>query len=1047
MAASYNHTKCLLNFDNFPFVDSSPSSHTITNSNVTITDTNAWSVSAGRFEQASSALLTMGDSTDWDWGTDNWTVDWRMYIHSFNNDDGIWGSLDNTLNKGINCAFGTSAQGTIIRILTNGAYRITTVGESVPLLTPVHMAVVRDDTFIKVYRDGNLMVGGSWAHGGLDINTPDTGFQIGRFYTNTAGFHSDVTIDEFRITKGRALWTSNFTPPSAPYTIAPSAGSYDFTIYSEHIDENLSWFPATLALSGSTYEDFLDSVDSSVDKNFTVEDASGNKLYTEIENMDFGSQATFHTAVTTIPSDSNTTLTLNWDWADRDYSIRALSSGDYLDDFSGNLSKWKNVGTTTSIQSNKLNMPLGSGQPNSDTQAWFIHEDLVGNFDVQVDFDLVTYPNSSFWGAQLVVEDTDGEGCSLVRGWYGKQEYRTWENGAGWQGSILTTDVSGKLRVTRVGTTWTAYTWNGSSWDTNHTWNPGTAADIDTIYLTLQHGDTQPACEVNWDNFQFNHAVYDQTEVGDTFTGTNGDSPDEMKWTIITGSPTIQSNKLKFTPSGITEQIRTKYQFDDDFDVQMDWDVISLDTNGEIGIRAWQNNSNYLRVHYKDVSGTKRYQANKMEGGGYSVLGNNIRTDDPGKLRIRRVGSVFTTYGYWSNGWQQIHSATHSYLDGPLNIEIQCYEQAATTTEIDVDNFQVNSADSITGWTDDTNNLPAQTVWDSNYKIVTHLADTPTGAADDILDSTGNELHGTSYNMGAGNSGTNEFGKFLSFDGTEEWIDFGDAFYANAGTIEAIINVTNYSNSDVRVIVLKRNTAGTATASDDEVEFYSLATHRPWIGAWDAAAGLTVSKAGIAGADTTGTEVYVAGAYDSGGGSDISAQQNDVINTGPNRNATAIDNTTSAWQIAARSNNDNDRWFLGNIREVRISNIYRSEAWRLATWRSLMGTLYSESTQTLTVQDMNIITSSDDITTMSLSMAIQNMNISTSADAMNLIKQLEINNLNIHSVLRQMNWPESELSSINTTVDARKLLRAIASLTPGRTVTTKIIKRILKQIQ
>ena len=737
---------------------------------------------------------------------------------------------------------------------------------------------------------------------------------------------------------------------------------------SDEANQTLGTGPAKIALYTSRWsappstivdwDNFMllsaDSVDWQVGDKVYFTDSDSNKLYAEIETFDVAtSAATYHIAVPVVPSGSNTPITMNWDWdSSKTYDVRELPPEDYRDAFTGtngsspDTTKWSSIGSNTTIQNNKCNQPIAQGFGNSGTYCYWDFSDvggsITGNFDVQVDFELITYPNTSFWGAQLVVADTDGEGCSNVRGWYGSQRYYVWINNQGWTANTGTSDVTGKLRVTRVGTTWTCYKWNGSSWDTLTTWDPGTAAPIDTCQIYIRHGNTEPACEVNFDNFQINNVVYIQSEVGDTFTGTNGDPPDVLKWDIILGSPTIQSNALNFSPAGgATERIRTKYLIDDDFDIQIDYDIISLGTNGEIGIRAWQDNNNYLRVHYKDVSGTPRYQTNKMEGGGYSVLDNEIRTDDPGKLRITRVGSTIATYGYWSSAWQQMYSGSHSYLDGQLNIEIECYEQAATTTEVNVDPFQINGADSITGWTEDTGEFASQQVWDSNFKIVTHMAQEPTGSADDILDSTSNEFHGTSYNMDAGNSGSNEFGKYLSFDGTEEFIDFGDAFYSNTGTYEAIINVTNYSNNEARVIVQKRNAVGTANVTDSEMEFDSINTNRPWIGAWDSTPALTVSKAGITGPDTTGIEVYVAGAYDSGGGSDISAQQNDVINTGPDRNATAVKNTASAYQIAARSNNNNNRWFLGDIREVRISDIYRSEAWRTATYYSLLGDIWT----------------------------------------------------------------------------------------------------------
>jgi len=34
---------------------------------------------------------------------------------------------------------------------------------------------------------------------------------------HVSGDIGDYWIDEFRVVKGKAMWTSNFTPPTAPY--------------------------------------------------------------------------------------------------------------------------------------------------------------------------------------------------------------------------------------------------------------------------------------------------------------------------------------------------------------------------------------------------------------------------------------------------------------------------------------------------------------------------------------------------------------------------------------------------------------------------------------------------------------------------------------------------------------------------------------------------------------------------------------------------------------------------------------------------------------
>ena len=73
-----------------------------------------------------------------------------------------------------------------------------------------HYAMVRDGNTIKIALDGLF---GTTTHdctGDSHYTTPDD-FAIGIFGEYTAGLHFKGYIDEFRVSKGIARWTSNFT--------------------------------------------------------------------------------------------------------------------------------------------------------------------------------------------------------------------------------------------------------------------------------------------------------------------------------------------------------------------------------------------------------------------------------------------------------------------------------------------------------------------------------------------------------------------------------------------------------------------------------------------------------------------------------------------------------------------------------------------------------------------------------------------------------------------------------------------------------------------
>ena len=82
-----------------------------------------------------------------------------------------------------------------------------------------HVALIRKENFMHIYQNGKLI-------GSVNITsslpTSSRSFSIG-----STGIYGDVCIngiiDEFRISKGIARWSSNFIPPADPY----GTDSYD----------------------------------------------------------------------------------------------------------------------------------------------------------------------------------------------------------------------------------------------------------------------------------------------------------------------------------------------------------------------------------------------------------------------------------------------------------------------------------------------------------------------------------------------------------------------------------------------------------------------------------------------------------------------------------------------------------------------------------------------------------------------------------------------------------------------------------------------------
>jgi hypothetical protein len=204
-----SYTKLLLHLDN-NVTDSETTPKIVTNNGVTFSSSIKKIGSYSGYFNGSS-YLSAADSTDWEFGTGDFTLDCWFYC------------TDTTGYKSIlSHYYNTSGSTGWILVVLNGNLgfwsfdlavsmgNITAVSAS----TWYHVAVVRNSGTVKVYLNGILQ-----ATQVVTWNDSDNNQQL------LVGKYSDIWsdgnfigyIDEVRISKGIARWTSNFTPPSVSY--------------------------------------------------------------------------------------------------------------------------------------------------------------------------------------------------------------------------------------------------------------------------------------------------------------------------------------------------------------------------------------------------------------------------------------------------------------------------------------------------------------------------------------------------------------------------------------------------------------------------------------------------------------------------------------------------------------------------------------------------------------------------------------------------------------------------------------------------------------
>ncbi|GAG95092.1 unnamed protein product, partial [marine sediment metagenome] len=196
---------------------------------------------------------------------------------------------------------------------------------------------------------------------------------------------------------------------------------------------------------------------------------------------------------------------------------------------------------------------------------------LVGDFDIEWDFDLTTYPNTTAWALGLRAH-ADGDNYFHTRIEYDStRRYKKFANDGGIiEGAteVNTSDTSGKMRITRTGDVFRAYR-DSAGWV-----QIGSDSDIagasGKVMYVLVFAETwigSPTMEGTIDNFTVNSGSW---SVGIQ----NTDSADN--WVPYVAIPDIQDNKLRcdVDSGNTTEGVESNFTITGNTDIRTDWDIV-----------------------------------------------------------------------------------------------------------------------------------------------------------------------------------------------------------------------------------------------------------------------------------------------------------------------------------------------------------------------------------------------------------------------------------------------------------------------------------------
>ena len=205
------NTKLLVQSTDAGIIDKSQSVKALTlNGDTKSSTTQSKYLSSSMYFDGNGDWIRTSDQEGSAYGTADFTVESWVYMTSApSNYYYIWAQGSST--GGTN-NFGIYYQSNVLKVWHNGGAAITGTN-ALSLNTWHHVALSREGTNLKLFLDGTQE--GSTATNSSNITSSSTGLTIARWEEiNDSGYWTGY-ISDFRITKGLARYTANFTPPSA----------------------------------------------------------------------------------------------------------------------------------------------------------------------------------------------------------------------------------------------------------------------------------------------------------------------------------------------------------------------------------------------------------------------------------------------------------------------------------------------------------------------------------------------------------------------------------------------------------------------------------------------------------------------------------------------------------------------------------------------------------------------------------------------------------------------------------------------------------------
>lgn len=168
-------------------------------------------------------------------------------------------------------------------------------------------------------------------------------------------------------------------------------------------------------------------------------------------------------------------------------------------------------GSSASVSNNRLEITLPQSSGGSPYMGMLGSEfTLVGDFDMQVDFDLLTWPPYNAAQVMLAIDQAYFSICrrsrGLGEGGLGEIYYTMFK---GQWAHVSATGTSGKLSMTRTGNTMQGSYWDGAAWQLVGSYTDASLGFATGVNLNLSRDTifSGPIVEAAFDNLQLTYDI------------------------------------------------------------------------------------------------------------------------------------------------------------------------------------------------------------------------------------------------------------------------------------------------------------------------------------------------------------------------------------------------------------------------------------------------------------------------------------------------------------------------------------------------------------